>query len=151
MPAAGQTGRFFGGGDSKLSTAMVNHVMQDKRGFIWISTSNGLNIYNGYDFRILKADGSEGSLLSNQVNCVNQMPNGRIYVGTSRGLQYIKDGKFVNAAYTTGNLSPNTSHSFFSPRTAHSMAESQTPMVCSASAMTGKSHGFSPLCVASPA
>ncbi len=102
MPAFGQTGRFFCGGGSQLSTAMVNHIMQDKRGFIWISTSNGLNIYNGYDFRILKADGSDGSLLSNQVNCINQMPNGRIYVGTSRGLQYIKDGKFVNAAYTTG-------------------------------------------------
>lgn len=151
MPAFGQTGRFFCGGGSQLSTAMVNHIMQDKRGFIWISTSNGLNIYNGYDFRILKADGSDGSLLSNQVNCINQMPNGRIYVGTSRGLQYIKDGKFVNALIPRGSLSPNTLHSFFSPRTALSMAESQTPMVCSASAKMGKSHEFSPLCVASPA
>lgn len=74
MPAFGQTGRFFCGGGSQLSTAMVNHIMQDKRGFIWISTSNGLNIYNGYDFRILKADGSDGSCFPTKSTASTRCP-----------------------------------------------------------------------------
>lgn len=102
IPVSGQMGRFFGGGDAMLSTAMVNQILQDKRGFIWIATNNGLNIYNGYEFRILKAEGSEGSLNSNQVNCIGQMSNGRIYVGTSRGLQYMDCGRFVTPMYDTG-------------------------------------------------
>ncbi|MCK6648562.1 MAG: hypothetical protein L6Q66_02795, partial [Bacteroidia bacterium] len=37
-----------------LSQSTVNCVMQDKQGFIWIGTQDGLNKYDGYSFKYYK-------------------------------------------------------------------------------------------------
>ncbi|MCC2608201.1 EAL domain-containing protein [Planctobacterium marinum] len=34
-----------------LSQGTINHFFQDKTGFIWLSTAEGLNVYNGYSVR----------------------------------------------------------------------------------------------------
>ena len=39
-----------------LSQSTVETIMQDKNGYIWIGTNDGLNRYNGYDFDIFKHD-----------------------------------------------------------------------------------------------
>ncbi len=36
-----------------LSQATVNDVYQDRQGYLWVSTENGLNLYDGYRFRLL--------------------------------------------------------------------------------------------------
>ncbi len=36
-----------------LSQASVNNIFQDDEGFLWISTENGVNLYDGYRFRVL--------------------------------------------------------------------------------------------------
>ncbi len=33
-----------------LSNPIVYDIVQDKKGFIWIATANGLNRYDGYNF-----------------------------------------------------------------------------------------------------
>jgi len=38
-----------------LSQGTVNTIMQDSSGFMWFATENGVNIYDGYHFRSLKA------------------------------------------------------------------------------------------------
>jgi len=39
-----------------LSQSRVDHMLQDRRGFIWIGTYNGLNRYDGYRFETYKPD-----------------------------------------------------------------------------------------------
>ena len=34
-----------------LSQVCVNDIIQDKEGFIWIATQDGLNKYDGYTFK----------------------------------------------------------------------------------------------------
>src|SRR5690606_38842824 len=37
--------------DNGLSNNFVQHITQDQTGFLWISTWDGLNRYDGYEFR----------------------------------------------------------------------------------------------------
>ena len=37
-----------------LSQSVVNVILQDKKGFLWVGTDDGLNRYDGYNFKIFK-------------------------------------------------------------------------------------------------
>nr|HPM13651.1 hypothetical protein [Bacteroidales bacterium] len=37
-----------------LSQICVNDIMQDTTGFLWFATQDGLNMYDGYTFRVFK-------------------------------------------------------------------------------------------------
>ena len=50
--------------DQGLSQRMVLCILQDKRGFMWIGTNNGLNKYNGYNFKIYKHNLTDETSLS---------------------------------------------------------------------------------------
>ena len=39
-----------------LSNNRVHHIFQDSYGLLWIGTEYGLNLYDGYDFKIFKND-----------------------------------------------------------------------------------------------
>lgn len=79
-----QVGTLFNS-DRQLSSSFVHQVYQDDNGVIWISTENGLNMYDGYSFRVI---GPEHGLMSNNVNCVVADSNLMLYVGTLNGLFY---------------------------------------------------------------
>ncbi len=48
-----------------LSQSVVNCVMQDKDGFIWVGTQHGLNKFNGYNFEVYTFDPSDTNSISN--------------------------------------------------------------------------------------
>ncbi|MCJ8272812.1 MAG: hypothetical protein MJK04_25870, partial [Psychrosphaera sp.] len=51
-----------------LSQMSVNAVLQDKQGFMWFGTQDGLNRYDGYQFKIYRSDRDDlSSLASNWV------------------------------------------------------------------------------------
>src|SRR6476619_3795645 len=56
--------------DQGLSSSLVQSIMQDSRGFVWLGTKKGINRYDGYTFAI-------NVLLETQ---------GTLYIGTARGL-----------------------------------------------------------------
>jgi hypothetical protein len=75
-PAAAFTGdpRFghLGVGDG-LSQGVVLSIFQDSQGFMWISTEDGLNKYDGYDFTVYKHEpDNPNSLSSSHVWGVNE-------------------------------------------------------------------------------
>lgn len=73
--------------DGELSSGLVNKVMQDSNGFLWIATENGLNQFDGLRFKTFyKDNGRNNSLLSNYVHTVAEMRDGRILVGCINGL-----------------------------------------------------------------
>ncbi len=55
------------GVEDGLSQGTVMSVIQDQAGFIWIGTDNGLNIYDGYSFKLLPGPGGDFKKLTVQV------------------------------------------------------------------------------------
>ena len=51
----------FIGANEGLSENIVNDIVQDKKGFIWLATNDGLNRYDGYRMSHFRYDPSEGS------------------------------------------------------------------------------------------
>ncbi len=46
-----------------LSNFSVNDIIQDQQGFLWIATEDGLNKYDGYEFKVYKADPADTNAL----------------------------------------------------------------------------------------
>jgi GAF domain-containing protein/ligand-binding sensor domain-containing protein len=47
-----------------LSQSTINCIAQDSRGFMWFGTQDGLNRYDGYDFRVYEHEGNDPHSLS---------------------------------------------------------------------------------------
>ena len=83
--AYGQAGHFFP--SEQFSSGLINDVCQDKYGFIWIATENGLNKYDGYRFTTYyHEDGDSTTLNSNIVTKLYCDKNGQLWIGTRMGL-----------------------------------------------------------------
>lgn len=73
---------------NKLSNSHVNSIYQDKQGFIWICTDNGLNSFDGTDFKTYyHRQNDTTSLIDNSVLAVLEDRDGIFWVGTTAGLQ----------------------------------------------------------------
>lgn len=46
-----------------LSNFSINDIIQDGQGFLWFATEDGLNKYDGYNFKIYKAVPDDGAAL----------------------------------------------------------------------------------------
>ena len=69
-----------------LSQGCVNDILQDKEGFIWIATQDGLNKYDGYSFKVYKPDSRDNqSITNNQIKKIFEDKDGIIWVGTAGG------------------------------------------------------------------
>lgn len=72
---------------SGLSQSNVTSIAKDEKGFLWFATRDGLNRYDGYQFKIYQYDREDKtSLSSSYVNVVYVDWRGRIWVGTASGL-----------------------------------------------------------------
>lgn len=73
--------------DDGLSHNSVWATMQDSRGFLWFGTNDGLNCFDGLNFKVYRrVRGDVHSLGNNFIHCLLEMPDGRILVGTKEGL-----------------------------------------------------------------
>jgi ligand-binding sensor domain-containing protein/signal transduction histidine kinase/DNA-binding response OmpR family regulator len=74
-----------------LSQNMVYTILQDKQGFIWLGTQDGLNKYNGNSFKIYKRQVNDPqSIGSNMIFSLFQNDDDILWVGTSSGV-YLYD------------------------------------------------------------
>jgi ligand-binding sensor domain-containing protein len=73
--------------DKGLSDAHINSIVQDKYGFMWFGTPNGLNRYDGYSMRTFYTD-KAGSLPSNNIRTLYSDSKGLLWVGTTRGIAW---------------------------------------------------------------
>jgi ligand-binding sensor domain-containing protein/signal transduction histidine kinase len=70
-----------------LSQATVTALAQDKAGYIWIGTQNGLNRYDGFEVKVFGPDSKKNSgLKDNFVTSLVVDDKGTIWVGTLKGL-----------------------------------------------------------------
>jgi len=69
-----------------LSQNSVHALVQDRMGFLWIGTEDGLNRYDGYDFEVFRPDptGAEG-LGDRWITALYEDSSGRLWIGTRLG------------------------------------------------------------------
>jgi ligand-binding sensor domain-containing protein/signal transduction histidine kinase len=73
--------------ENGLSNNAVICSVQDKNGFMWFGTKDGLNRFDGYSFKVFRYDPNEkGTIGSNFIHCIYNDPDGKLWVGTERGL-----------------------------------------------------------------
>ncbi len=90
-PAAGQDSRAARfeqlSVEDGLSQSAVLSMIQDRRGFLWVGTMDGLNLFDGYGFTVFKMDPKDqASLVHNSVRALFEDSAGRLWVGTPEGL-----------------------------------------------------------------
>ncbi|MEO8399213.1 MAG: two-component regulator propeller domain-containing protein [Ignavibacteriaceae bacterium] len=72
--------------DDGLSQNSVNCIMQDKNGFMWFGTQDGLNRYDGYNFKIYKHEpGNKNSLSNNYIWNIYEDKEGIFWISTFGG------------------------------------------------------------------
>ncbi|HEY8971176.1 MAG TPA: two-component regulator propeller domain-containing protein, partial [Puia sp.] len=70
-----------------LSNNSVRCIYQDRRGFMWFGTYDGLNRWDGYEFKVFRNKyGDSTSLINNWVYTLCEGGNGELWVGTRQGL-----------------------------------------------------------------
>lgn len=69
-----------------LSQSTVNAILQDREGFLWFGTQDGLNKYDGYNFKIFRNNPSDSNSISdNWISCLYLDQKGDIWIGTYHG------------------------------------------------------------------
>ncbi len=72
--------------DDGLSQNAIPSIIQDRQGFIWFGTKDGLNRYDGYTFKIFQNDIRDStSIASNYISTIFEDHYGIIWIGTLTG------------------------------------------------------------------
>ena len=89
-----------------LPNGFINDMLQDKKGFMWFATWEGLVRYDGYNFVRFKPDLRDSSSISSKlVYSLAEDLRGGLWVGTTHGLNYFdkKKGSFHRFSHEPGN------------------------------------------------
>ena len=85
--------------DDGLSQNQVLCSYEDSKGLLWIGTQDGLNLYDGYKFKVFRHEpGNTNSLLDYAVNTVCETDTGIFWIGTRAGLSKydLRSDKFIH-------------------------------------------------------
>jgi PAS domain S-box-containing protein len=87
-----------------LSQSTVNCIIQDKYGFMWFGTQDGLNKYDGYDFTVFKPRrNATGSISNNVIRIIYEDSYGYLWAGTENGLNRYDHGTEKFTCYCINN------------------------------------------------
>ena len=90
------------GVENGLSNNIVNSLYLDRFGFMWAGTYDGLNRYDGYNFKVFRNNwGKSNTLINNHILVLNGDNLDRIWVGTQKGASFYSyaDSKFHQFYY----------------------------------------------------
>ncbi|HLP46773.1 MAG TPA: two-component regulator propeller domain-containing protein, partial [Candidatus Kapabacteria bacterium] len=72
--------------EENLSQSGVTCILQDKKGFMWFGTQEGLNRFDGYEMKVFKHDPNDKKSLSdNYILCMYEDKGGNLWIGTNGG------------------------------------------------------------------
>ncbi|MEN9443421.1 MAG: hypothetical protein RIS47_311, partial [Bacteroidota bacterium] len=89
-----------------LSQSWVTSMVQDSYGFVWLGTGDGLNMFNGYSFKVYKHRPEDAfSLPNNYILSLLTDRDGNLWVGSMGGVSRFDRAKdrFVNYAVPGNN------------------------------------------------
>lgn len=93
--------------DEGLSSSAIVTIGQDHKGFMWVGTYNGLNRYDGHNFKIFRNDPNDStSISSNYIWSILEDSKQRLYFGTVGGLCEFDQEKNIFINHNTLKTSP---------------------------------------------
>ncbi len=90
-----------------LSNPTVISISKDHKGYMWFGTYEGLNKFDGYEFKVFKHDPNDSTSISySGINDIIEDTKNRVWIGTGHGLDLYDrhTGKFEKV-----NLMPDSS------------------------------------------
>jgi len=98
-----------------LSNTQVWDMVQDKYGFLWIATMDGLNRYDGYNIKVFKNDPEDrNSIPNNKVQGLLIDKNDNLVIGTESGLaKYNKVSEKFTTILIDSSLANSPSNNIF--------------------------------------
>ncbi|MBL3655776.1 two-component regulator propeller domain-containing protein [Fulvivirga sediminis] len=118
-----------------LSQRSINCMIEDKKGYLWIGTWEGLMLYDGYTTTIFQTKGvTETTLSSNKITALYEDHGGKIWIGTLIGGLYQYDQATGN--FTQYQYDPTNDHSI-SNNNVWSITESKDGII-----WVGTQHGL---------
>jgi streptogramin lyase len=98
-----------------LSQSTILAIVQDKQGFLWFGTQDGLNRYDGYTMKVFKHDPADSNSISDNVIWTLLCDSrGDLWIGTERGglNRYVqaenKFYRYMRNGNDTNSLAENT-------------------------------------------
>ena len=90
-------------GEDGISQSVINCMFQDKFGYIWLGTEDGLNKYDGKTITVFKNDPDDPYSISyNDITAIVEGPDETLWIGTNGGGLNALDratGKFRSIRY----------------------------------------------------
>ncbi len=84
--------------DDGLSNSWIRCIIQDKYGFLWFGTDDGLNCYDGNNFHVYKNSlRDKYSIANNYIMSMFEDSKGNLWIGTRQGLNIYdrKNDRFI--------------------------------------------------------
>lgn len=94
-----------------LSQNSVSAILQTKDEVMWLGTYDGLNIYDGYTFKVIRNEPfTENTISSNIITALEEDEKGNVWIGTVDGLNKYdrKTGKFQQYYNDPNNINTIT-------------------------------------------
>jgi len=93
-----------------LSQVSIFTMIQDNKGFLWLGTQDGLNRFDGYNFKVFHHDPDfPGSISNNNINTLYMDSANVLWVGTNGGgLSYLDTKTETFVHFKHDDLKPNS-------------------------------------------
>ncbi len=88
-----------------LSQNTVRAIIQDKKGFLWFGTWDGLNKFDSYKFKIYN---KENGLSNTGIHCLHEDSKGMLWIGTENGLNKLNRYSQEITQYFHDQANPNS-------------------------------------------
>lgn len=98
-----------------LSQSVVNCVFQDSKGYIWLGTQNGLDRFDGREFKLFRFNPADSNSISNNwIYAISEDRENNLWIGTKGGLHkyFRKENRFERIEYETGYSFDVTNYSY---------------------------------------
>jgi len=98
-----------------LSNSSINTIFQDSDGILWLGTWDGLNAYNGREFKVNKPDPGNAQTISNNIiREIVEEQKDVLWVATDRGINRLDKRKntFERFFVEAGDQRVSNEHSF---------------------------------------
>lgn len=105
--------------DKGLSNSSVTVIFQDSEGLMWFGTWDGLNVYNGREFKVFKPDPANSNSISNNIiRDITEEKEGIMWIATDFGINRFdkKRNKFTRFFSDGENYNISTEREFLIAR-----------------------------------
>ncbi|MDL2241539.1 response regulator [Bacteroidales bacterium OttesenSCG-928-L03] len=91
--------------DNQLPSSSVPRIFQDKEGFLWFGTLDGLCRHDGSRLHVFRSDSKNPNLLSNnEITYIAEDSNNHLWIGTRKGMNILDKANFKITPFNTEEL-----------------------------------------------